>query len=201
MSRHFTLTDELRDYLVAHTMPLDEVARDLVEETRAQLPDRAGMQVAPEQAAFLTMLTQLVGARRGGHVHRAVLVVDRPRPGRRRAARMLRYISIEYTAVADRYWKRAQLTDRIELRIGPAAQRLRELPAEFHLDLAFIDADKEGYPAYWDELVPRMRPGGVVVVDNVLWSGRVLDPARTTPTPAPSSGSTTTRWPTAGWTW
>jgi caffeoyl-CoA O-methyltransferase len=66
--------------------------------------------------------------------------------------------------------------DRIELRIGPAAERLTELPAEPHLDLAFIDADKEGYATYWNELVPRVRPGGLILVDNVLWSGRVLDP-------------------------
>ena len=78
--------------------------------------------------------------------------------------------------MARRYWKRAGVDDRIELRIGPAAERLRELPLEPHLDLAFIDADKGGYPTYWNELVPRVRPGGVILVDNVLWSGRVVDP-------------------------
>jgi caffeoyl-CoA O-methyltransferase len=179
MSRHFSLTEELRDYLVAHMTPLDDVARDLIEETRAQLPDRALMQVAPEQAAFLTMLTQLAGARRavevGTFTGLSALAIAR---GLADGGQLVCFdISTEYTAVADRYWKRAQLADRIELRIGPAAQRLRELPAEPHLDLAFIDADKGGYPTYWEELVPRLRPGGVIVVDNVLWSGRVLDPA------------------------
>ncbi len=78
--------------------------------------------------------------------------------------------------MARRYWKRAGVDDRIELRIGPAAERLKELPDEPHLDLAFIDADKEGYPTYWNELVPRIRPGGLILVDNTLWSGRVVHP-------------------------
>jgi caffeoyl-CoA O-methyltransferase len=85
-------------------------------------------------------------------------------------------ISEEYTRVARRYWERAGVADRVELRLGPAAERLRELPADPVVDLAFVDADKEGYPTYWAELVPRMRPGGVIVVDNVLRGGRVLDP-------------------------
>ena len=84
-------------------------------------------------------------------------------------------VSTDFTAVARRYWQRAGVDDRIELRIGPAAQRLPELPDEPVLDLAFIDADKSGYPTYWAELVPRMRPGGVILVDNVLWHGRVVD--------------------------
>jgi caffeoyl-CoA O-methyltransferase len=78
--------------------------------------------------------------------------------------------------VARRYWQRAGVDDRIELRLGPAADNLRQLPAEPHLDLAFIDADKTGYPTYWNELVPRVRQNGLLLVDNVLWSGRVLDP-------------------------
>ena len=85
-------------------------------------------------------------------------------------------ISEEFTGIARRYWARAGVQDRIELRIGPAAETLRELPHERHLDFAFIDADKTGYPVYWAELVPRMRPGGVIAVDNVLRGGRVIAP-------------------------
>jgi caffeoyl-CoA O-methyltransferase len=85
-------------------------------------------------------------------------------------------VSEEYTSIARRYWARAGLADRIELRLGPALDTLRAMPADPHIDLAFIDADKTGYSAYWAELVPRMRPGGVILVDNVLWSGRVLNP-------------------------
>jgi len=85
-------------------------------------------------------------------------------------------VSEEFTSVAVRYWERAGLDEQIELRLGPALDTLRAMPAEPHIDLAFIDADKQGYAAYWAELVPRMRPGGVLLVDNVLWDGKVVDP-------------------------
>jgi caffeoyl-CoA O-methyltransferase len=86
-------------------------------------------------------------------------------------------VSEEFTSIARRYWKRAGLDDRIELRIGPALGTLRTLPADPVLDLAFIDADKLSYPLYYEELVTRLRPGGVLVLDNVLQGGWVLDPA------------------------
>ena len=85
-------------------------------------------------------------------------------------------VSEHFTSIARRYWERAELTDKVELRLGPAADTLRAMPTEPHIDLAFIDADKTSYPAYWAELVPRMRPGGVILVDNVLWHGSVLNP-------------------------
>jgi len=85
-------------------------------------------------------------------------------------------VSEEFTGIARRYWERAGLTDRIELRIAPALETLRGLPREPHIDLVFVDADKAEYSAYWAELVPRMRPGGVLLVDNTLWSGRVVAP-------------------------
>jgi caffeoyl-CoA O-methyltransferase len=84
-------------------------------------------------------------------------------------------VSEEWTAIARRYWERAGLSDRIELRVAPAAETLRTLPAEPYLDMAFLDADKTGYLGYWEELVPRMRRGGVILVDNVLQGGRVVD--------------------------
>jgi caffeoyl-CoA O-methyltransferase len=83
-------------------------------------------------------------------------------------------ISEEYTSVGRKYWERAGVADRIDLRIGPAIDTLRSLPSEPHFDLAFIDADKTGYPAYWSEIVPRMQPGGLIMVDNVLRGGRVV---------------------------
>jgi caffeoyl-CoA O-methyltransferase len=85
-------------------------------------------------------------------------------------------ISEEYTSVARRVWRRAGVDDRIELRIGPAAATLAALPEKAHIDLAFIDADKTGYPTYWAALVPRMVQGGLIVVDNVLRNGRVVSP-------------------------
>jgi len=172
------LTDELHAYLVAHGSEPDDVMRDLVEETRASFPEQAGMQVAPEQAAFLTLLARLIGARTavevGTFTGLSALAIAR---GLAEDGRLVCFdISERYTAIATRYWDRAGVADRVELRLGPAAELLRELPDEPAVDLAFIDADKGNYPGYWAELVPRMRPGGVICVDNVLRGGRVLAP-------------------------
>lgn len=172
------LTDELHGYLVAHGSAPDDVMHDLVVETRAELPDQAGMQIAPEQAAFLTLLARLIGARTavevGTFTGLSALAIARGLP---KDGRLVCFdISERYTAIARRYWDRAGVGERVELRIGPAAERLRELPDEPTVDLAFIDADKTNYPVYWAELVPRMRPGGVICVDNVLRGGRVLAP-------------------------
>jgi caffeoyl-CoA O-methyltransferase len=84
-------------------------------------------------------------------------------------------ISADWTAIGARAWERAGLRERIELRIGPALDTLRELPPAAEVDLVFIDADKPGYSAYWDELVPRVRGGGLLLADNVLWSGEIVD--------------------------
>ncbi|KAB1904876.1 O-methyltransferase [Micromonospora sp. AMSO31t] len=172
------LTPELHAYLVAHGSAPDEIVRELAEETRAALPAQADMQVAPEQAAFLTFLTRLLGVRQavevGTFTGLSSLAIAR---GLAEGGRLTCFdISEEYTGVARRYWARAGVQDRIELRIGPARDTLRELPQERYLDFAFIDADKVGYPVYWDELVPRMRPGAVIAVDNTLRGGRVLAP-------------------------
>ncbi|ADU06618.1 O-methyltransferase [Micromonospora aurantiaca] len=172
------LTPELHAYLVAHGSAPDEIVQELAEETRAALPAEAVMQVAPEQAAFLTFLTRLLGVRQavevGTFTGLSSLAIAR---GLAEDGRLTCFdISEEYTGVARRYWQRAGVQDRIELRIGPAAETLRELPRERYLDFAFIDADKVGYPIYWDELVPRMRPGAVIAVDNTLRDGRVLAP-------------------------
>ncbi|MEH0841814.1 O-methyltransferase [Micromonospora sp. CPCC 205711] len=172
------LTPELHAYLVAHGSPPDEIVRDLAAETLAMLPDQATMQVAPEQAAFLTFLTRLLGVRQavevGTFTGLSSLAIARglPEDGRLTCFD----ISEEYTGIARSYWARAGVAERIDLRIGPAADRLRELPRERYLDFAFIDADKTGYPIYWDELVPRMRPGAVIAVDNTLRGGRVIAP-------------------------
>ncbi|MFI7541074.1 O-methyltransferase [Actinoplanes sp. NPDC049599] len=172
------LTPELHQYLLDHSTPPDQVTAELIAETRAALPGEASMQVAPEQAAFLRLLTSLMGVRQavevGTFTGLSSLSIAR---GLAEGGKVTCFdISEEFTGIARRYWKRAGVEDRIELRVGPAAERLRELPSEAYLDLVFIDADKAGYPTYWNELVPRVRPGGVLLVDNVLWSGRVLDP-------------------------
>ncbi|WP_030486685.1 O-methyltransferase [Micromonospora chokoriensis] len=177
-TKSIPLTDELHAYLVAHGSPPDEIIRDLAEETRSVLPEHATMQVAPEQAAFLTFLTRLLDVRQavevGTFTGLSALAIARGLP---EGGRLTCFdISEEFTGIARRYWARAGVQDLIDLRIGPAGDRLRELPHERHLDFAFIDADKTGYPVYWAELVPRMRPGGVIAVDNVLRGGRVIAP-------------------------
>ncbi|MGW4465647.1 O-methyltransferase [Micromonospora sp. NPDC004704] len=177
-TKSLPLTEELHSYLIAHGSPPDDIARELIDETIDALPDDAQMQVAPEQAALLTFLTRLVNARQavevGTFTGMSSLAIARGLPADGRLTCF--DISAEFTSVARRYWSRAGVDDRIDLRIGPAAEGLRLLPTEPHLDLAFIDADKTSYPIYWDELVPRMRPGGLIVVDNVLRGGRVLAP-------------------------
>jgi caffeoyl-CoA O-methyltransferase len=142
------------------------------------LPSEAGMQVAPEQAAFLTLLARIAGARQaveiGTFTGLSSIAIAR---GLAAGGRLICLdVSDEFTRIARRYWARAGLSDRIELRLGPAAQTLADLPAEAHLDLAFIDADKTGYLGYWEQLVPRMRPGGLILVDNVLRHGHIVAP-------------------------
>jgi caffeoyl-CoA O-methyltransferase len=179
--RTLNLTDELHAYVVAHNPNTDEVAGALIEETRRVLPDNAGMQIAPEQAGLLTMLTRLVDAKVavevGTFTGYSALSISR---GLADGGKLICFdISTEFTDIARRYWELAGVTDRIELRIGPAQKGLAELPADPVVDIAFIDADKSSYPTYWDELVPRMRPGGLLVIDNVLRHGRVLNPETT----------------------
>lgn len=175
-----SLTPELHAYLLANSTPADAVVADLISETRENLPNEASMQIADEQAAFLRMLTSIAGVRQavevGTFTGLSSLSIAR---GLAAGGRLTCFdISEEFTGVARKYWERAGVADRIDLRIGPAADGLAELPAEPYLDLAFIDADKENYATYWAKLVPRVRPGGLLLVDNTLWSGRVLDPQR-----------------------
>jgi caffeoyl-CoA O-methyltransferase len=84
-------------------------------------------------------------------------------------------VSDEWTSIARRAWRDAGVAESIDLRIGPAIDTLRALPADEAIDLAFVDADKPGYPDYYDELVPRLRPGGLLLADNTLWRGRIID--------------------------
>jgi caffeoyl-CoA O-methyltransferase len=167
------------DYLLAHCTPADDLLRDLAAETREAFPEAAVMQVSHDEGELLTMLTRLVGARRavevGVFTGYSSICIARGMPG---DGHLLACdVSETYTALARRYWKRAGLDGRIELRVAPALETLRALPADPVLDLAFVDADKTGYPLYYEELVTRLRPGGLLILDNVLYGGEVLDPA------------------------
>jgi caffeoyl-CoA O-methyltransferase len=175
--RSFLVTDEVRDYAVGHgSWRPDEAVRQLQAETRA-LGEVAEMQIGDDQGQLLTMLARLVGARRavevGTFTGYSSLCIAR---GLAESGSLVCCdISEEWTAIGVRAWQRAGLRDRIDLRIAPALQTLSTLPDEAHLDLIFIDADKPGYLDYWEELVPRTRPGGVLLADNVLWSGEITD--------------------------
>ncbi|MBA2414845.1 MAG: class I SAM-dependent methyltransferase [Geodermatophilaceae bacterium] len=173
--KSFLLNDEVHSYLLDHSEPIDDVQRDLIEETAA-LGDVFSMQIAPEQGAFMTMLTRLMGVTSaieiGTFTGYSALAIARGLPP---GGRLLSCdVSPEWTNVAQRYWDRAGIADRIELRLGPALETLRALPQDPAYDLAFIDADKTEYSAYVEELYPRMRTNGLIIIDNVLRDGQVI---------------------------
>ncbi|WP_326697295.1 O-methyltransferase [Streptomyces sp. NBC_01754] len=180
------ITDELYAYMLANNPPLDAVQRELVETTRARFPDSAGMQSSEEQGPLLAFLVRLTGARHiveiGTFTGFSSLAMARALPpgGTLTACD----VSEEWTAYAREAWEKAGVADRIDLRIAPALETLRAMPAEPHIDLAYLDADKGNYIPYWEELVPRMRTGGLVVTDNVLFHGRVTDPETSGPAAA-----------------
>ncbi|WP_431044649.1 O-methyltransferase [Streptomyces sp. P1-3] len=175
------LTPELYDYVLAHNPPLDPVQRELVDVTHQRLAAEAGMQSAQEQGPLLAFLVRLTGARLvvevGTFTGFSALSMAQALPADGRLITC--DVSEEWTAYGREAWAKAGVDDRIDLRIAPALDTLRALPAEPHIDLAYVDADKENYVAYWEELVPRMRPGGLIVADNVLFGGKVTDPAAT----------------------
>jgi caffeoyl-CoA O-methyltransferase len=173
------LSPELHAYLIAHSSPVDEVLASLADETLRRFPDSAEMQIGPEQGAFMTLLTRLSGARWGIEIgtftgYSSICIARGLADG---GHLICCDVSEEWTSVARAYWDKAGVTDRIELRLGPALGTLRALPAEAVFDIAFIDADKEGYIGYWDEVMPRMKPGGAILVDNTFSGGRVTDAA------------------------
>jgi caffeoyl-CoA O-methyltransferase len=174
----FFLSPEIHAYLVAHGTPPDPVLEDLARET-LKIGPLARMQVAPEQGALLTLLTKLTGARRaievGTFTGYSSLCIARGLPSDGRL--LCCDVSEEWTKLARSAWEKAGVASRIELRIAPAAETLRALPEREEWDLAFIDADKGGYAVYYAEILKRLRPGGLILADNVLWSGRVVDPA------------------------
>jgi caffeoyl-CoA O-methyltransferase len=181
--KSFNLTADIHDYLLAHSTPVDEIQADLIAETAEATGDRARMQIAPEQGIFMALLTRAIGARDavevGTFTGYSSLAVARALPADGHL--LCCDVSEEWTAIAQRYWARAGVADRITLAIGPAADTLAGLAHEPQFDLAFIDADKPGYRRYFDELVPRMRVGGLILVDNVLWGGSIVDPSDTSP--------------------
>ncbi len=174
------LFDRIPDYLVAHSSPPDDLVQRLMAETAA-LGSISSMQISPDEGAFLTIVARLVKARSAVEVgtftgYSSICIARGLSAG---GHLLCCDVSAEWTAIARRYWAEAGLSDTIELRLAPAADTLRALPNEPIFDLAFIDADKTGYSTYWAEIVPRMRAGGAILVDNVLQRRRVVDEAAT----------------------
>jgi caffeoyl-CoA O-methyltransferase len=172
------VSEQLQEYLVTHGTPPDPVLTELAAETASRFPDAAGMQIGPEQGTFMTLLAQFTGARRALEIgtftgYSAICVARGLAEGGRLTCCD---VSEEWTSVARKYWQRAGVADRIDLQLRPALETLRAMPATEAFDIAFIDADKTGYISYWDEVVPRMRQGAAILVDNTLAHGRVIDP-------------------------
>jgi caffeoyl-CoA O-methyltransferase len=166
-------------YLLAHTTRPDDLLDALAVETREFVGDHAGMLISPDQGRFLTMIAQISRARNVVEVgtftgYSSICLARGLTP---RGKLHCFDVSEEWTSIARRYWEEAGVAGRITLRIGPAAERLYDLPAVPAVDLAFIDADKENYGLYYEILMSYMTPGGVIMVDNTLWSGRVAHPA------------------------
>jgi caffeoyl-CoA O-methyltransferase len=176
--RAIQLTEDLYDYLVAHGTPADDTYEAIRRDTLEAAPLAAGMQIGPDQYALLTLLARLTGTRFavevGTFTGTSAVAIAR---GLDDGGRLLCCdVSEPWTAVARRHWVDAGLADAIELRLAPALETLGDLPPEPPVDFAFVDADKGSYVDYYEAIVPRLRPGGLLVADNVLWSGRVVDP-------------------------
>jgi len=178
--KSFLLTDAVSDYLLAHQDSLDEIEQSLIETTKA-LGGVSGMQIAPEQGRFMQLFASLLGAKRAVEVgtftgYSALQLVR----GMGEGSHLLCCdVSEEWTAIGRTHWERAGIADQITLVIAPATETLAALPLEPTFDLAFIDADKPGYHDYYEAIVPRLAPNGVLLIDNVLWHGAVTDPADT----------------------
>ena len=146
----------INDYLLAHSEPADAVLRDLAEETHRELGGRAGMQITQDEGELLTMLVRLSGARQavevGTFTGYSSICIARGLPDDGQL--LCCDVSEEYTSVARRYWDRAGVSSKIDLRVAPAVETLSALPDEPYLDFAFIDADKAGYAAYVERIVP-----------------------------------------------
>lgn len=177
VSKFTAIDDELHAYLVEHGARQDEVLRRVQAETEA-MGDIAVMQIAADQGAFMTLLARSIGAREAIELgtftgYSAICIARGLEPGGRLICCEL---SEEYARTAAANFEAAGVAERIEIRIGPALDTVRALPEREAFDLAFIDADKTNYPAYYEECLARIRPGGLILVDNVLGAGRVLRP-------------------------
>ena len=176
--RSLELDDRLYEYLLKFGVRESELLKELRAETSKL--SGAGMQIGPDQGAFMGLLTELTGVKRaleiGTFTGYSSLCVAAAMPSDGKL--ICCDVSEEYTAIARNYWRRAGLESKIELRIGPAVATLDALIAAKvpAFDFAFIDADKTNYLNYYERALQLVRPGGLIAIDNVLWGGAVADP-------------------------
>jgi predicted O-methyltransferase YrrM len=178
-NRTLALDDRLHRYLCDHSVRETPVMRELRELTARQ--EMARMQISPEQGGFMALLVELIGATRAIEIgtftgYSALCIAQAMSPEGRL---ICCDVNEEWTAIAQDFWERAGIRDRIDLRIAPADDSLADLidaGAEGSFDLAFIDADKTGYPDYYEACLQLVRPGGLLMFDNTLWNGAVADP-------------------------
>jgi caffeoyl-CoA O-methyltransferase len=174
--KFIALTSKLYEYVVAHGHNGDPLRAELAAET-AKLGRISGMQIAAEQGTFMGILAAAIGARSavevGTFTGYSSLCVARALPA---DGRMLCCdVNEEWTSIARRYWERAGVANKITLKLAPAADTLKALPASHTFDFGFIDADKSNYMVYYEEILKRMRPSGLIIIDNVLWNGAIVD--------------------------
>jgi predicted O-methyltransferase YrrM len=184
MAKRSLVPDAVENYVCEVMTRETPLQRRLRAETAA-LP-RAGMQIGPDQGELLALLVRLLGARRalevGAFTGYSALAIASALP--EDGTLITCDVSEEWTAIARRYWEEAGLSGRIQLRLGPAVETLAQLRrggADGSMDFAFIDADKPSYDAYYEACLALVRPGGLIAIDNVLWSGDVVDPAKDDP--------------------
>ncbi len=163
------------DYAAAHSTPPDAEQLELQRITQDKTGRAAGMQIGDDQAVLMEMLVRAMGATRAVEVgtftgYSALAVARGLGPGGRL---LCCDVSEEWTSIARAAWQKAGVADRIELRLGPGLETLRSLPPGEQFDFAFIDADKTGYAQYYEEVLTRLRPGGLILLDNMLQGGRV----------------------------
>ena len=178
-SKFIALTPKLYEYAVAHGHNGDPLRAELAAET-AKLGWISAMQIAAEQGTLMGLLAAAIGARSavevGTFTGYSSLCVARALPADGKL--LCCDVNAEWTAIARRYWERAGVANKITLRLGPAGETLKALPASHTFDFAFIDADKSNYLVYYEEILKRLRPSGLILLDNVLWSGAVIDESK-----------------------
>jgi caffeoyl-CoA O-methyltransferase len=170
------LNRELHKYLLDHGHNGDPLLAELSAET-ARLGRISGMQIAAEQGTLMSILVRCIGARSaievGTFTGYSAICVARALPPDGHL--LCCDVNPEWTAIARRYWERAGVAGKITLKLAPALETLTALPSDYVVDLTFIDADKVNYRNYYEECLKRTRPGGLLLIDNVLWGGSVID--------------------------